>query len=157
MSELVKGILIGLIPALVVSVATAWITVRLSLRQFKSERWWEKKAEAYSAILQHLSELEWYFQRMSAHELFEEQLGEEERKDLGKNFREARTSLAKAAAIGAYAISDNAAKALTELVQQVDRGPSDYNFYEFYAGCHESVGSCIAQVRACAKADLQRS
>ena len=55
MSEITQGILIALIPALVVSIITAYVTVRLSIRQFYSQRWWDKKAEAYSQILEHLS------------------------------------------------------------------------------------------------------
>ena len=45
--NLLSQITVGAIIAIVAS----YITVQLSLRPFYSEKWWEKKAEAYAAIL----------------------------------------------------------------------------------------------------------
>lgn len=41
----------------VVATTSAWITVRLSLRKFRSERWWEKKAAAYVEAIEALHSL----------------------------------------------------------------------------------------------------
>lgn len=57
MDNFLQGFLIALMPAFLVSVITAYITVRLSVKQFSSQRWWEKKAEAYSHIIERSSEL----------------------------------------------------------------------------------------------------
>src|SRR6266536_1374619 len=46
--------LAAILPGLVIAVVTAIITVRLALRRFYSERWWERKAQAYSDILEAL-------------------------------------------------------------------------------------------------------
>ena len=35
------------------------IAVRLSLRQFRSTRWWEKQADTYSNIISHLTTLQY--------------------------------------------------------------------------------------------------
>lgn len=51
-------ILIGFVLSVVASIISAFVTVRLSLNQFRSQRWWEKKAERYSQIIEHLSHLE---------------------------------------------------------------------------------------------------
>lgn len=39
------------------AVITAAVTVRLSLRNFYTEKWWERQAEAYSEILESLSHM----------------------------------------------------------------------------------------------------
>jgi len=57
MSEFIQDISKYLIPALFVSIITAVVTVKLSIKQFYSQRWWEKKAEAYSHIIENLSYL----------------------------------------------------------------------------------------------------
>src|SRR6266540_2058674 len=54
----------SLIPGIIIAVATAIVTVKLSLRQFRSERWWERKAEVYSRILEALYHLERYSEAM---------------------------------------------------------------------------------------------
>ncbi|WP_412060358.1 hypothetical protein [Rubrivirga sp. IMCC45206] len=38
-------------PSLVVAVLAALLGVRLALRRFRSERWWERKAEAYTDLI----------------------------------------------------------------------------------------------------------
>jgi hypothetical protein len=38
----------------VVAVLTAIITVQLSFRRFQAERWWDRKADAYSRIIEAL-------------------------------------------------------------------------------------------------------
>jgi len=45
---------------LFVAIVTPVITVRLSLKSFVSQRWWERKAEAYSQIMEQLSYSEHY-------------------------------------------------------------------------------------------------
>jgi len=44
----------NILPGLIIAVATSWVTVRLSLRRFRTERWWERKADAYSDLLEKL-------------------------------------------------------------------------------------------------------
>ncbi len=45
---------------LFVAIVTPVITARLSLKSFVSQRWWERKAEAYSQIMEQLSYSEHY-------------------------------------------------------------------------------------------------
>ena len=49
-----------LFTSILVAVVVAVITVRLSMKSFVSQRWWERKAEAYSKIMEQLSYCEHY-------------------------------------------------------------------------------------------------
>lgn len=49
-----EKIAIGILTAIIISFLSSWITVQLSLRRFRSERWWEKRADAYSKIIEAL-------------------------------------------------------------------------------------------------------
>lgn len=40
-----------LIISIVTALVTAWVTVRLSLRRFRAERLWERRVDAYQAVL----------------------------------------------------------------------------------------------------------
>lgn len=61
MNTFTQGVLTGLIPSLFVSVLTAFVTVKLSTKQFFSQKWWKKNAEAYSKIIEGLSYLQYFF------------------------------------------------------------------------------------------------
>ena len=53
----------SLVQSIVIALVTAYVTVRLSLKQFYSQRWWEKKAEAYSAIIHSLYQMKAYVEK----------------------------------------------------------------------------------------------
>jgi hypothetical protein len=44
-------IVVALVPAALVAILTAVVTVRLSIRQFRSQAWWERKLVAYTDAL----------------------------------------------------------------------------------------------------------
>ena len=61
MTNIIQEILSNLIPVVFVSIITAFIAVKLSIRQFYSQKLWEKKAEAYTQIVEQLSYLQFYY------------------------------------------------------------------------------------------------
>ena len=48
MVETLTKLLVGI----VIAAASSWITVQLSRRQFQTNRWWEKKVEAYERVIE---------------------------------------------------------------------------------------------------------
>ncbi len=55
-----EQIISALIPGFVISVLTAYLTVRLSLWRFRSEKWWERKTGAYSDIMEALHKVQYH-------------------------------------------------------------------------------------------------
>jgi hypothetical protein len=154
MSGILQGILIALVPALVVSIITAYVTVRLSLRQFYSQRWWERKAETYSSIIEHLSYLYYYLAEWEAENLNERKLGPGTKRELSEGYRKSRESLTKAAAIGSYIVSDNAANSLKELLRELNKYDPEGNLGADIERHYTAVEKCIAKIREEAKFSL---
>jgi hypothetical protein len=54
----ITNVLTGLVPNIVTGLASgtlsAWITYRLAFRRFRAEKWWERRADAYSGIVEAL-------------------------------------------------------------------------------------------------------
>ena len=48
MTEIVLTLLTGI----GIAAASSFITVRLSIKQFRTQRWWEKKVETYQKIIE---------------------------------------------------------------------------------------------------------
>lgn len=67
------NILMSVLLSLISAVVVAILTVRLSLRQFYSQKWWEKKASLYSEIIGDLRKLFYCLK-----ELYEVEIGEKE-------------------------------------------------------------------------------
>lgn len=148
----------NIFPAIIISVVTAitaYITIRCSLKQFFSQRWWEKEVEAYSNIIEHLSYLQYYFREWFDEGVGERRLGDEDEERLSKGYRHARESVKKAAAIGAYIVSDDTVTALAQLLRELEKedpiGDRVGDVDRYYG----SVKECIAKIRKCAKVDLK--
>lgn len=57
-NQIILSVLTGLIPNIVTGLASgslsAWITYRLAFDRFRAEKWWERRADAYSGIVEAL-------------------------------------------------------------------------------------------------------
>ena len=51
------------VTALIGIFVAPWLAVKLSLKQFRSTRWWEKQAETYSNIMEKLKTLQYILGR----------------------------------------------------------------------------------------------
>jgi sensor c-di-GMP phosphodiesterase-like protein len=154
MGEFTKVVLIALIPGLVLSIVTAFLTVRLSLKQFRSQRWWEKRAEAYSRIMEQLSSLLYYYEEWESEEVSQREWDEEKKKRVSDGHTEANRYIRKASAIGAFMISDVAAAAIETLLRDLRKNTKEPDYYSYLDACQGSIEKCIIAVRGFAKADL---
>ena len=96
---------------LLAAVIVSFITARLSLRQFRSQRWWERQAEAYSSIMEKLTLLQYLLGLWYDDALAVGRIPEAGRDELNRRFAEAREGIIRAAAAGSYIISVTAADA----------------------------------------------
>jgi hypothetical protein len=157
-----NDLLVKLVPSLVVAVVTAWATVRLSLRRFRTERWWERKADAYSRIVESLYHAKQYYDHESRKWWNEQEspsrdpskVESDEDRRRRAEFSEAFHELAKATHIGAYIICDEAAKVLDDLKKRKglewDEGPPG----DVYDDAATGYAEALHKLRAIAKRDL---
>ena len=136
---------------LAVAVVTAVLTVRLSFRQFQSERWWDRKADAYSKIIEALHHLA-TFSSMTWGEVTETATYTDDyRAKLLESYRKAVIDLEMATGVGAYVISDEAAKVLADLASR----PKDENPWSALDDDVRAYSDALAKIRELAKKDLK--
>ena len=111
------NISIALIPSLIVAVVTALLTVRLSLRKFYTERWWERKADAYSRIVEALHKYKKYDQQKLKIEMSYPRDDSDKKKILEKQWADANAELQRAVDLGAFVISEQTEE-INEVVRQ---------------------------------------
>jgi hypothetical protein len=157
MNELIQGILIALLPALLVSIITAYITVRLSIKQFYSQRWWDKKAEAYSQILEHLSYLRYYYEKWSNVIMQPDiTLDVDHKKNLDEGYRRSEEAITKAAAVGEFIVTETTTKAISKLLSELFSLTFQSDLIKAIDDSYAAVNECIKTVRGEAKEALLR-
>lgn len=148
-------ILTNILPALFIAVVTSFLTVRLSLRRFRAEHWWERKDEAYSRIVEALHQVMEYHAAMSKTLMTGEVLDKAQVAKLcdepQKGFRELR----RATRIGAYIISEDVAAVLAALdarphPQRIQGEPAS----KLFDAELTAYKKALEQIRRLAKKDL---
>ncbi|MGA2174459.1 MAG: hypothetical protein ABSH38_05700 [Verrucomicrobiota bacterium] len=143
------------VPSIVVGVCTAIISVRLALRRYRAERWWERKAEAYSRIVDALHALVEYCSTMADVEQGV-RYSEERQKELGDECHRAYLELRKATGIGAYIVSDEVAAVLATLEARprLDPDGGRTSMFEIMYSDFEAYKRALLEIRSLAKKDL---
>src|SRR5882757_10898790 len=93
---------------LVVAVVSSLLAVRLALRRFYSEKWWERKSAAYTAIIESMHHLR---EHADTHLVFatkDRELPAEGEELLDRNLRQAMADLRKHRDVGSFVISEEA-------------------------------------------------
>ena len=129
----------------IVSFAGPWIAVKLSLKQFRSQKRWERQQEAYMKILESLAVVRNYYGTLFDC-IVRSEVWKPDENELQK-FKDARFEIEKYAAAGAYLISEASTKALQKVVGSTVYEPGDPK-HEFYDRAHTQAGKAIEVLKA---------
>lgn len=143
------------VAGLVIAPIASFLTVRYSLRSFYSQKWWERKADTYSRILEALYQMKDYAEELMDCEMRGKGLPEEREEQLRARWQQGRDEVRKATAVGAFVISEDASKHLDKLRQALDAADEERSFYDQLDSEVAALNECIIQMGACAKKDLQ--
>ena len=96
--------MLQLLGALLIALVSAWLTVRLSLRRFRLERLWDRKAQSYERVLEafHKSK-KFSFEHLRAWEHGRE-LTDERDKELRRLAHEALEEILRVSDVGSFTL-----------------------------------------------------
>ena len=144
-----------LVPGIVISITTAYLTVRFSLRQFYSERWWEQKWEQYEKVIEALYHIKHYADRMRASIEVGKDLSDKRKNELINRSKEGADEIDRAITIGAFVMSNEALKQIKQLrinIQELDF--NNMSFFDYLDNQVAYLEDCITKVTKLAKKDL---
>jgi hypothetical protein len=151
MSPSIIQFVTSLLTPLVVAVVTAVLTVQLSFRRFQSERWWDRKADAYSRIIEALHHLVAHASMTWAEWVENATYSDEYKKKVLASQEKAFIDLEMVTGVGAYVISDEAAKVLAQLASR----PKHENPWDDLDANQSDYAQALAKIRELAKKDLK--
>ena len=160
MSTAWMTILGNLIVGIVIAAASALITVRLSLKRFRAERWWERKVSAYTDTLEALHSLKRDIERDIAHTNDRWQpIYSEECNFFEECYPDSINKVRKAADTSSLLLCKDARTALSELLRTLENAESISKGYACKT-CgivivgKKAVGECMDRISCVAKTDL---
>lgn len=134
---------------------SSWITVYLSLRRFRTEKWWEKKAEAYSNLLGTIHDAKAFAEENLEAMQLERELSEDEDKHLRKKSKLAESEIYRAMDVGAFYLSNQAIDCLKNYKDESSRAGKDNDWVLYLIEDLETTDKCLKSMIEIARADLQ--
>ncbi len=123
-------IFLKVLSGIAIAATSSWITVELSKHKFRSERWWEKKVEAYERVIEAFHNAKKFdIEHMAAEERGSE-VDEARDAELRSLAKAARDEILKASDIGSFVLSEAALKILANYEAESENMPRQDTWYE---------------------------
>ena len=148
-------ILIAVPAAIFIAAVSSWITVQLSLRKFRSEKWWERKADAYANVIEVLyNSQEFSVQHLEADEEGREICADRDA-ELRAKSKAAYAEIRRVANVGSFLLSDRAMTRLARLQKEEEKASDTTHWIDYLDGNWKAVSTCLDDIISIAKADLK--
>lgn len=137
-----------------VGVASALFTTFVARKRFISERWWDRKADAYTRILEALVEMHRYQEAYYKDLTHEAELSKEREAELTTTLKTAWREVDNAIRLGAFVMSQEAHTVLTKW-RTAGHGVDPQDFFGLVEADYAATSECIKQMREIGRTDLQ--
>lgn len=145
---------VSILASIPVGLLTAWVTVKLALRRFQSEKWFERRLEAYTRIIDALH----HMKQVSERQLRAEELGIEIPSDAEKQlielYQSSLADLRRITDMGALVFSPEAIVVLEQLNSDLEASTRESSWWEHLDAEAAAVNKCLRDIRQIAKNDL---
>ena len=143
------------LPGLVVAIVTSILTVRLSIRRFYAEKWWEKKHEIYSRLFEALHHRKKYaLEHLEAYEIHRE-IPEDKKKELEDDWKKFSREYEKIYDLASFQLSKETVAILDEYKLKKKESAKSENIYDWIDSDATAAIECIKKLSMEAKNDLK--
>jgi hypothetical protein len=145
----------AILTAIVIAAISSWITVQLSLRKFRAEKWWEKKVDVYSKVIEALHNSKMFAHYHLEAEYHGSHLLEGQDKELRERAKAANDEILKAIDVGAFIFSDEALARLQKYQKESEEAGNHQSWFEYLEADLAATDSCLKDLIQIAKRDIR--
>jgi len=159
MPSWINEIAIGVISAVFIAALTSYITVRLSIRRFHEEKWWEKKVEIYSRLLTTLHLMKNHADKLYKDLINVHNIGEEEGEELYQDWKKFSREFTELKDLASFYLSNETVGILEEYENRQAEAlaePRQQNSWPTSFKTElDNVSDCFEKLKQAAKKDLK--
>jgi hypothetical protein len=137
-----------------VALLTAWFTVKFALRRFQSEKWFERRVDAYTKVIEALH----FMRHCTERQLRAAERGTDMPKDIEDELitshRKGLADLRRLTDMGALLFSSEAIEILDTLNNELLAATDAQSWWEHLDAEAAAISKCLAALRPIAKRDL---
>lgn len=146
--------LINLLAGVPVALLTAWLTVKLALRRFQSEKWFERRVDAYMKVIEALHFMNNFTERRLRAAERGTEIPNDIEEELLASYDKGLSDLRKLTDIGALLFSPEAVAILDRLHTELRAVNNEQSWWEHLDAEHATISKSLRELRPIAKRDL---
>lgn len=136
-----------------VALLTSWLTVKFALRRFRSEKWFERRIDAYTKVIEALHFMKHCTERQLRAGLRGTELSKEIEEELVSSYRKGISDLRRFTDMGALLFSPEAIAILDTLNSELLAANED-DYWAHLEDEEAAISKCLSELRPVAKRDL---
>jgi hypothetical protein len=144
-----------ILAGIVIATISSLVTVQLSLGRFRSEKWWEKKAEAYSNLIGAIHDAKAFSEETIEAGSKGKDLSGDDDKALRIRSKNAESDIYRAMDVGAFYLSDKAIARLRSYMKDCGESSNTTDWVMYITNDYEANKSCLADMIEIARNDLK--
>jgi hypothetical protein len=126
------------------------------LERFARQRWWERKVQADTDIIEALADLMYYYEEYYDAEVEHQEMSEPHKARIAEHWKRGYAAIKKATAVGEFLISSEAEATLRKMWREKGKGVHPNDFFGLVESDYIAARDCLKAVIEAAKTDLKR-
>ena len=155
MPEWIQDMFKAVIPGIIIATLTSILTVRLAIRRFHEEKWWEKKQNVYSSLLETLHHLKNYYAEHYEDQINHDHITDEKREELTKDWKKFSREFVKSLDLASFHLSSEAVAVLDKYEKKKAEARKSGNIFDWIEGDFVAASECLEELKKAAKHDLK--
>jgi len=148
-------VLISILSTIAVSIVTALFAVYLAMRRFRADKWWERKHQSYTRLLQVIHRLVRYAETHLDDLLGEREMTQEDRRQLEEEWKILHREYCEARDLADFDLSTEALKSLEDYEAAKKAARNDEDIDEWIKGDLKASKQCLIDIKKAARRDLR--
>ena len=144
-----------IVSAIFIAGVSSLITVFLSMRKFRTEKWWETRVSAYIDLIDSLHSLKEYADVYLGEAVEGRNVGDKEKEKLNADYIMAFSRVRRAANVGSLLFSASAHKEISSCVNGLNAATETDDWATHLIDHHEAMDGVIEKVVEISKLDLK--
>jgi hypothetical protein len=145
---------VNLLVGVPVALLTSWLTVKFALRRFQSEKWFERRVDAYTKVIEALHFMKHCTERQLRAAERGADIPKEIENELVSSYRKGLADLRKLTDMGALLFSPEAVAVLDTLNAELLAATDEQSWWEHLDAEAAAISKCLVNLRGIAKRDL---
>lgn len=145
-----------ILSAVLIAGLTSFVTVYLARNRFRSERWWEKKVQAYERVIEAFHKAKKFASEHMDAEYKGHKVDDTRDAELRSLSREARDEISRASDVGSFVLSEDALKVLARYEAESESATMRESWFEHLDADWSLTHKYMQEFMDVAKKDLRK-